>query len=75
MEIESKRVQRYKYTVFLTTGYARALKLMFIWREQGGTGTGCMFQLTYCVNSVNLEIVYTYTGTASSGYLQQLAFQ
>ena len=32
-----------------TTGYARALKLMFIWRELGGTGTGYIFQFTYCV--------------------------
>ena len=31
-----------------TTGYARALKIMFIWRELGGTGTGCLFQFTYC---------------------------
>ena len=21
---------------------------MFIWRELGGTGTGCLFQFTYC---------------------------
>ena len=29
-----------------TTGYARALKIMFIWRELGGTGTGCLYQFT-----------------------------
>ena len=42
------RVQRYKYTNFLSTDYARALKFMFIRRELGGTGTGCLFQFTYC---------------------------
>ena len=47
--IEMIRVQRYKYTRFPTTGYARALKFMFIRRELGGTGTGCLFQFTYCV--------------------------
>ena len=41
-------VQCYKYTNFPTTGYARALKFMFIRRELGGTGTGCLFQFTYC---------------------------
>ena len=42
------RVQRYKYTNFPTTGYARALKFMFILPELGGMGTGCLFQFTYC---------------------------
>ena len=32
-----------------TTGYERALKFMFIRRELGGKGTGCLFQFTYCV--------------------------
>ena len=31
-----------------TTGYARVLLFMFIRRELGGTGTGCLFQFTYC---------------------------
>ena len=31
-----------------TTGYTRALKFMFIRRELGGMGTGCLFQFTYC---------------------------
>ena len=31
-----------------TTGYARALKFMFIQPELGGMGTGCLFQFTYC---------------------------
>ena len=31
------------------TGYARVLLFMFIRRELGGTGTGCLFQFTYCV--------------------------
>ena len=34
--------------IFLTTGYARVLLFMFIRRELGGTGTGCLFQFTYC---------------------------
>ena len=34
--------------IFPTTGYARVLLFMFIRRELGGTGTGCLFQLTYC---------------------------
>ena len=36
--------------IFLTTGYARVQLFMFIRRELGGTGTGCLFQFTYCVN-------------------------
>ena len=35
--------------IFPTTGYARVLLFMFIRRELGGTGTGCLFQFTYCV--------------------------
>ena len=35
---------------FQTTGYARVMLFMFIRREQGGTGTGCLFQFTYCDN-------------------------
>ena len=34
--------------IFPTTGYARVLLFMFIRRELGGTGTGCLFQLRYC---------------------------
>ena len=34
--------------IFQTTGYARVLLFMFIRRELGGTGTGCLFQYTYC---------------------------
>ena len=35
---------------FPTTGYARVLhNFIFIRRELGGTGTGCLFQFTYCV--------------------------
>ena len=33
--------------IFSTTGYARVLLFMFIRRELGGTGTGCLFQFTY----------------------------
>ena len=36
--------------IFPTTGYARVLLFMFIGREPGGTGTGCLFQFTYCGN-------------------------
>ena len=34
--------------IFPTTGYALVLLFMFIKRELGGTGTGCLFQFTYC---------------------------
>ena len=34
--------------IFPTSGYARVLLFMFIRRELGGTGTGCLFQFTYC---------------------------
>ena len=34
--------------IFPTTGYARVLLFMFRGRELGGTGTGCLFQFTYC---------------------------
>ena len=36
--------------IFPTTGYARVLlfRVMFIRRELGGMGTGCLFQFTYC---------------------------
>ena len=34
--------------IFPTTGYARVLLFMFIRRELGGTGTGCLFQFTFC---------------------------
>ena len=33
---------------FLTTGCTRVLKFICIRRELGGTGTGCLFQFTYC---------------------------
>ena len=34
--------------IFPTTGHARVLLFMFTMRELGGTGTGCLFQFTYC---------------------------
>ena len=34
--------------IFPTTGYARVLLFMLIRRELGGTGTGCLFQFSYC---------------------------
>ena len=34
--------------IFPTTDYARVLLFMLIRRELGGTGTGCLFQFTYC---------------------------
>ena len=37
-----------KTRIFPTTGYARVLLFMFIKRELEGTGTGCLFQFTYC---------------------------
>ena len=36
--------------IFPTTGYARVLLFMNIRQELGGTGTGCLFQITYCVS-------------------------
>ena len=36
--------------IFPTTGYAQVLLFMFIRRELGGTGTGCLFQFTYCTH-------------------------
>ena len=38
--------------IFPTSGYARVLLFMFIRRELGGTGTGCLFQFTYCENRI-----------------------
>ena len=35
--------------IFPTTGYAGVMLVMFIRRELGGTGTGCLFQFSYCV--------------------------
>ena len=34
---------------FSTTGYAQCCNSNCIRRELGGTGTGCLFQFTYCV--------------------------
>ena len=36
--------------IFPTSGYARVLLFMLIRRELGGTGTGCLFQFTFCDN-------------------------
>ena len=36
--------------IFPTTDYARVLSFMFIRHELGGTGTGCLFQFTYCAS-------------------------
>ena len=38
-----------------TTGYARVMLFMFRRRELGGTGTGCLFQFTYCDSSPGLS--------------------
>ena len=38
--------------IFPTTGYARVLLFMFIRRELGGMGTGCLFQFTYCEGNI-----------------------
>ena len=43
--------------IFPTTGYARVLLFMFIRRELGGTGTGSLFQFTYCVLGLSLSDV------------------
>ena len=48
--------------IFPTTGYARVLLFMFIRRELGGTGTGCLFQFTYCENKrVRADLIEVYT--------------
>ena len=46
---KTRNVNMYLNTrIFPTTGYARVLLFMFLLREIGGTGTGCLFQLTNC---------------------------
>ena len=68
-----------------TTGYARVLLFMFIRRELGGTGTGCLFQFTYCVTWLfayckggNFNIhIWVWTGISSakeekSGFIYNL---
>ena len=44
---------------------------MFIWRELGGTDTGCLFQFTYCVLVHRLAraagFLSTLTGNIESG--------
>ena len=45
--------------IFPTTGYARVLLFMFIGREIGGTGTGCLFQFTYCgYNYIETSVLF-----------------
>ena len=41
---------------FPTTGYARVLLFMFIRRELGGKGTGCLFQFTYCEHVFSIRV-------------------
>ena len=59
--------------IFPTTGYARVLIFMFIRRELGGTGTGCLFQFTYCANGCPNNDFHRYvkmvTGHAFSLYI------
>ena len=60
-----------------TTGYTRALKIMFIWRELGGTGTVCLFQFTNCVyitNNVNsnIQLCNTCNYVKNSKYDQEI---
>ena len=61
----NRNVYMYVYTrIFPTTGYARVLLFMFIRRELGGTGTGCLFQFTYCVTgtcTVPITVNHTHT--------------
>ena len=45
----NRNVYMYQNTRMIpTTGNARVLLFMIIRREIGGTGTGCLFQFTYC---------------------------
>ena len=56
----NRKVYMYLNTrVFPTTGYARVLLFMFIRRELGRTGTGCLFQFTYCVLGNRLKNIST----------------
>ena len=55
--------------IFPTTGYARVLLFMFIRRELGGTGTGCLFQFTYCVLT-NLVIPQFWKDAIFAMYLE-----
>ena len=51
--------------IFPTTGYARVLLFLFIRRELGGTGTGCLFSLHTVVLSNAYHIVtqtFVYSG-------------
>ena len=51
----NRNVYMYLHTrIFPTAGYARVLLFMFIRRELGGTGTGCLFQFTYCASETLL---------------------
>ena len=47
--------------IFTTSGYARVLLFMFIRRELGGTGTGCLFQFTYCERGSNSAALTTFS--------------
>ena len=42
---------------FPTTGYSRVLFFIFIRRKLGGTGTGYLFQFTYCAHVQNKPLV------------------
>ena len=42
--------------IFPTTGYARVLLFMFITRELGGTGTGCLFLSLHTVVQIDTFI-------------------
>ena len=43
--------------IFPTSGYAQVLLFMFIRRELGGMGTGCLFQFTYCGSGLLLFVI------------------
>ena len=45
----TKQTNKQNTRTFPTTGYARVQLFMFLKRELGGTGTGCLFQFIYCV--------------------------
>ena len=68
----ANNVNRYVYMylntrIFPTIGYARVLLFMFIRRELGGTGTGCLFQFTYCVNRSMHESSVLIASVSSEG--------
>ena len=58
--------------IFPTSGYARVLLFMFLRRELGGTGTGCLFQFTYCEYRNTFTMYANTKGTHHTGACELL---